>query len=45
MNLGRPWVRMPVFDGHILGASSTSGDTIVVGRWPVSPFGGFTDVM
>jgi hypothetical protein len=33
------------FDGHILGAAFTSGDRFVVGRWPVSPFGGVADVM
>lgn len=33
------------FDGHILGASFASGDTIVAGRWRSSPFGPFADVM
>jgi hypothetical protein len=34
-----------VFDGSIMGASFASGDRLVVGRWPVSPFGGFADLM
>lgn len=33
------------FDGHIVGASFASGDTIVGGRWRSSPFGPFADVM
>ena len=33
------------FDGHILGVAFASGDRFVVGRWPVSPFGGVADVM
>jgi hypothetical protein len=33
------------FEGHILGAAFASGDRVVVGRWPVSPFGGVADVM
>jgi hypothetical protein len=33
------------FDGHIIGASFASGDTIVAGRWLRSPFGPFADVM
>ena len=33
------------FDGHILGAAFSSGDRFVLGRWPVSPLGGFADVM
>jgi hypothetical protein len=33
------------FDGHIVGASFASGDTIVAGRWRTSPFGPFADVM
>jgi hypothetical protein len=33
------------FDGHIVGASFESGDTIVAGRWRTSPFGPFADVM
>jgi len=33
------------FDGHILGTSFASGDTIVAGRWRSSPFGPFADVM
>jgi hypothetical protein len=37
--------RETVFDGHIMGASFASGDRLVVGRWPVSPFGGFADLM
>jgi hypothetical protein len=39
-------VRAPVrFEGHILGVAFASGDRFVVGRWPVSPFGGVADVM
>ncbi|MDE9366573.1 hypothetical protein PZ938_13250 [Luteipulveratus sp. YIM 133132] len=34
-----------VFHGQILGAGSTSGVRIVVGRWLDSPLGGFADVM
>lgn len=33
------------FEGHILGAAFASGDRFVVGRWPISPFGGVADVM
>jgi hypothetical protein len=33
------------FDGQIAGVGSTSGVRAVVGRWPVSPFGAFADVM
>ena len=33
------------FDGQIVGVGSTSGVRAVVGRWPVSPFGPFADVM
>jgi hypothetical protein len=33
------------FDGHIVGASFASGDTVVAGRWRSSPFGPFADVM
>ncbi|MGQ0843692.1 MAG: hypothetical protein ACT4QF_06120 [Sporichthyaceae bacterium] len=34
-----------VFDGWIAGLGTTSGARIVVGHWPSSPFGAFTDVM
>lgn len=34
-----------VFDGWIAGLGTTSGTRIVVGHWPASPFGSFTDVM
>lgn len=33
------------FEGQIAGLGSTSGVRVVVGHWPVSPFGAFTDVM
>lgn len=33
------------FAGHIAGVGSTSGVRVVVGHWPVSPLGAFTDVM
>jgi hypothetical protein len=33
------------FDGHIAGLGTTGGTRIVVGHWPRSPFGPFTDVM
>ena len=33
------------FRGAIAGAGSTSGTRLVVGHWPESPFGAFTDVM
>ena len=36
------WVR---FDGLIAGAAFASGDQLVVGCWPVSPFGPFVDAM
>lgn len=41
----RPGRRQDRFDGSIAGAGSTSGVRVVVGHWPVSPFGAFTDVM
>ena len=28
-----------------MGAAFASGDRFVIGRWPVSPFGGVADVM
>ncbi|WP_019873319.1 hypothetical protein [Sporichthya polymorpha] len=34
-----------VFDGWIAGLGTASGTRLVIGRWPRSPFGGFTDVM
>lgn len=33
------------FDGHIAGAGCAAGVRVVVGRWPRSPFGSFSDVM
>ncbi len=33
------------FDGAIAGIGTTSGTRIVVGMWPLSPFGSVTDVM
>ena len=33
------------FDGHIMGASFSTGDRLVAGRWFRSPFGAFADVM
>jgi hypothetical protein len=34
-----------VFRGAIAGAGSTSGTRVVVGHWPESPYGEFTDAM
>lgn len=34
-----------VFTGHIAGVGTESGVRLVIGRWPVSPFGSFADVM
>ncbi len=36
---------MDRFEGHIAGIGTSSGTRLVVGRWNVSPFGAFTDVM
>jgi hypothetical protein len=36
---------MDRFEGHIAGIGTSSGTRLVVGRWGVSPFGAFTDVM
>ncbi|MGW1986729.1 hypothetical protein ACWCPJ_30405 [Streptomyces collinus] len=33
------------FDGWIAGVGTTSGTRLVLGHWPASPFGGFSDVM
>lgn len=33
------------FRGHIAGVGTTSGTRVVVGRWPVSPYGDFADAM
>ena len=33
------------FEGFIAGVGSTSGIRVVVGHWPRSPFGSFTDAM
>ncbi len=33
------------FDGAIAGMGTTSGTRLVVGMWPLSPFGSVTDVM
>jgi hypothetical protein len=38
-------VRRDRFTGAIAGVGSTSGVRVVVGRWDVSPFGSFADVM
>jgi hypothetical protein len=38
-------VRRVRFDGWILGMGTGSGTRLVVGHWPRSPFGPFTDVM
>lgn len=38
----RAWVR---FDGAIAGAAFRTGDRIVIGCWPRSPFGPFVDAM
>jgi hypothetical protein len=37
--------RRLVFDGWILGTGTTSGTRVVLGHWPRSPFGPFSDVM
>lgn len=34
-----------IFRGQIAGAGSTSGVRVVIGHWPQSPFGSFTDAM
>lgn len=34
-----------LFRGQIAGAGSTSGVRVVIGHWPRSPFGSFTDAM
>ncbi|WP_040157124.1 hypothetical protein [Mobilicoccus massiliensis] len=34
-----------VFDGRIAGMGTAEGTRLVVGHWPVSPLGSFTDVM
>lgn len=33
------------FDGWIAGVGTSSGTRLVVGHWPRSPFGAFSDVM
>ncbi len=33
------------FDGEIAAFGTTMGHRVVVGRWPVSPFGPISDVM
>ena len=33
------------FDGWILGTGTTSGTRVVLGHWPTSPLGSFSDVM
>src|SRR3954453_5407289 len=33
------------FEGTIAGLGSTGGTRVVLGTWPVSPFGAFADVM
>ncbi|MBD5785087.1 hypothetical protein IF650_02735 [Cellulosimicrobium terreum] len=37
--------RVLLFHGRIAGWGTTSGTRVVVGRWDVSPFGAFADVM
>jgi hypothetical protein len=37
--------RLTRFDGAIAGMGTASGTRLVVGMWPVSPFGSVTDVM
>lgn len=45
MDIARaPGVRLR-FDGWILGLGTTSGTRVVVGHWPSSPLGSFSDVM
>ncbi|MGW1617991.1 hypothetical protein [Streptomyces sp. NPDC002172] len=43
----RPGARRPRlrFDGWIAGLGTTSGTRVVLGHWPRSPFGPFSDVM
>lgn len=38
-------VAVDVFSGEICGVGSASGVRVVVGRWPVSPFGAVADAM
>lgn len=33
------------FDGEIAAFGTTTGHRVVIGHWPVSPFGPFSDVM
>ena len=33
------------FDGEICGFGTASGTRVVIGRWPISPFGSFADAM
>ncbi|MFI0542724.1 hypothetical protein ACH3VS_28005 [Streptomyces sp. WSLK1-3] len=42
---GRPSSRRLRFDGWIAGLGTASGTRIVLGHWPRSPFGPFSDVM
>jgi hypothetical protein len=42
---GRRARRRDVFVGEIAGIGTTSGHRLIVGRWPSSPFGSFTDLM
>ncbi|MFP5022022.1 hypothetical protein [Pseudonocardia phyllosphaerae] len=42
MTIGSPLER---FDGWITGLGTSSGRRVVVGHWPESPLGSFTDVM
>ncbi len=37
--------RFETFEGEICGFGTASGHRVVIGRWPVSPFGLFADVM
>jgi hypothetical protein len=42
---GRPSGRRLRFDGWIAGLGTASGTRVVLGHWPRSPFGPFSDVM
>lgn len=45
MMLNRNNFRTDVFRGHILGTGTSSGIRVVVGIWPLSPLGSFSDCM
>lgn len=42
---GHPHTVIDRFDGSIAGLGTATGLRVVVGHWPRSPFGAFTDVM